>query len=260
MNSQNQPEICSHIISFLLQHGASPLVKSRNGRTAKDIAPTNNDIGEILEIAHDQATVQSNSDLFSLSQSSATPSYSGRTKQRAKDKKQAFENMILKKTADILEFESDLVLNSAKMNEIEEDVDESEYLDGQLANTFDWSNCLPHQMLIITPSQISSSIDVLISLSPHPKPISYESSPGSALFLWQRYAFYVGDTSGELASTIFDQAIEKIEHVLYVSTTYPVSKFKLNRMCRVNLITYQFLHSGFTMLPCGYILSNLIME
>lgn len=216
INSQSQPDVSTEIIALLLQNGASPLVKSNKGRTAKDIAPVSNDIGELLEAAQEQAVVaQSNSDLFSLSQASATPSQSGRSKQRAKDKKAAYENSVLQLAAEELEFEGSLVLREGEIDEAEEEEDDE--LAESMSKTFEWSTCLPHQMLIINPDQVGQSIDALLKLSPHPKPLSYESAPASALFLWQRYAFYVGDPSGELSSTIFDQAIEKIEQKLFSS-------------------------------------------
>ncbi|TIB78461.1 hypothetical protein E3Q22_01333 [Wallemia mellicola] len=214
INSQSQPDISSQIIGLLLQNGASPLVKSNKGRTAKDIAPASNDIVELLEVAQEQAFItQSNSDLFSLSQASATPSQSGRSKQRAKDKKAAYENSVLRNAAKELDFECSLILKEGELDEAAEE--DGEELTDSLSKTFDWNTCLPHQMLIINSDQVKQSIDALLSLSPHPKPLSYESSPASALFLWQRYAFYVGDPSGELSSIIFDHAVENIEQTLF---------------------------------------------
>ena len=122
INSQSQPDISSQIIGLLLQNGASPLVKSNKGRTAKDIAPASNDIVELLEVAQEQAFItQSNSDLFSLSQASATPSQSGRSKQRAKDKKAAYENSVLRNAAKELDFECSLILKEGELDEAAEE-------------------------------------------------------------------------------------------------------------------------------------------
>ncbi|TIB10117.1 hypothetical protein E3P92_03274 [Wallemia ichthyophaga] len=212
INSHSQPDVCARIVALLLHHGASPLLTSSKGRTARDIAPVSNDIGELLDGAQEQAAAQSSSDLFSLSQASLTPSHTPRTKLRAREKKAARNTSILHHAADELGFDRALVHDAApgEGHAEGEEEDEMELADG-MSRVFDWSVCLPHQMLIINPDTLQLAIDALLALPSHPRPIAYASAPASALFLWQRYATHYGDPGGELSSLIFDHAVENIE-------------------------------------------------
>jgi len=180
------------IAKLLLDHGASPEVKSSTGRTAFDFLAPNSEMSDYLhESGYDIGNAGMNEDFYN----------SGFSQDRFEEEMAESEMRRRMMMESALNLEVDL--GNLGLDEQPESPDVEE--EGQ---EFIWDRCLNDQMFVFQESELDRILDIIITnMTPQRSP-SQKPVPANILFLSARYAHY--HASPELLSKLLLTATDKI--------------------------------------------------
>ncbi|KAL4949451.1 hypothetical protein BDW69DRAFT_74962 [Aspergillus filifer] len=188
------------IAKILLDHGASPNIKSSSGGTAFDFAQPGSEISEYL---HENG--------YSLGPSAIEDDFYDSGFAHGRFEEEFAENemkrrMMMEESAINLEVD----LSSLGLDEKFDSQDEEELEEEQ--QEFIWDRCLNDQMFVFQENELERILDIIITnmtpqRSPAQKPV-----PANLLFLSARYAHY--HASPELLATLLISATDKINDVV----------------------------------------------
>ncbi|KAJ5988819.1 hypothetical protein N7481_004029 [Penicillium waksmanii] len=188
------------IAKILLDHGASPDMKSSSGGTAFDFAQPGSEISEYL---HENG--------YSLGSGAIEDDFYDAGLAHGRFEEEIAENemkrrMMMEESAINLEVD----LSSLGLDEKFEPDDE-EYIEEE-QQEFVWDRCLNDQMFVFQDHELERILDIIITnMAPQRSP-SQKPVPANLLFLSARYAHY--HASPELLATLLTSATEKINDVV----------------------------------------------
>ncbi|CAI7624350.1 unnamed protein product [Penicillium pancosmium] len=188
------------IAKILLDHGASPDIKSSSGGTAFDFAQPGSEISEYL---HENG--------YSLGSGAIEDDFYDAGLAHGRFEEEIAENemkrrMMMEESAINLEVDlSSLGLDEKFEPDDEEDIEEEQ-------QEFVWDRCLNDQMFVFQDHELERILDIIITnMAPQRSP-SQKPVPANLLFLSARYAHY--HASPELLATLLTSATEKINDVV----------------------------------------------
>ncbi|CAG8026538.1 unnamed protein product [Penicillium salamii] len=187
------------IAKVLLDHGASPDIKSSSGGTAFDFAQPGSEISEFL---HENG--------YNFGSGAIDDFYDaglahGRFEEELAESEMK-RRMMMEESAINLEVD----LSSLGLDEKFEPSDEDELEADQ--QEFVWDKCLNDQMFVFQDHELERILDIIITnMTPQRSP-SQKPVPANLLFLSARYAHY--HASPELLTTLLSSAMEKINDVV----------------------------------------------
>ncbi|KAL4980694.1 hypothetical protein BDW66DRAFT_124569 [Aspergillus desertorum] len=188
------------IAKILLDHGASPNIKSSSGGTALDFAQPGSEISEYL---HENG--------YSFGPSAIEDDFYDSGFAHGRFEEEIAENemkrrMMMEESAINLEVD----LSSLGLDEKFDSQDEEE-LEGE-QQEFVWDRCLNDQMFVFQEHELDRILDIIITnMTPQRSP-SQKPVPANLLFLSARYAHY--HASPELLATLLVSATDKINDVV----------------------------------------------
>ncbi|CAI7665695.1 unnamed protein product [Penicillium bialowiezense] len=188
------------IAKVLLDHGASPDIKSSSGGTAFDFAQPGSEISEYLhENGYSFGSGAIEDDFYDAGLAH------GRFEEELAESEMK-RRMMMEESAINLEVD----LSSLGLDEKFEPSDEDELEEDQ--QEFVWDKCLNDQMFVFQDHELEHILDLIITnMTPQRSP-SQKPVPANLLFLSARYAHY--HASPELLSTLLSSAMEKINDVV----------------------------------------------
>ncbi|KAL4810051.1 hypothetical protein BDV18DRAFT_130189 [Aspergillus unguis] len=188
------------IAKILLDHGASPNIKSSSGGTAFDFAQPGSEISEYL---HENG--------YGLGPSAIEDDFYDSGFAHGRFEEEFAENemkrrMMMEESAINLEVD----LSSLGLDEKFDSQDEAEMEEEQ--QEFAWDRCLNDQMFVFQENELERILDIIITnMTPQRSP-SQKPVPANLLFLSARYAHY--HASPELLATLLVSATDKINDVV----------------------------------------------
>ncbi|KAJ5174453.1 uncharacterized protein N7482_000330 [Penicillium canariense] len=188
------------IAKILLDHGASPDIKSSSGGTAFDFAQPGSEISEYL---HENG--------YSFGPGAVEDDFYDAGLAHGRFEEELAENemkrrMMMEESAINLEVD----LSSLGLDEKFEPSDDEDLDDEQ--QEFVWDRCLNDQMFVFQEHELERILDMIITnMTPQRSP-SQKPVPANLLFLSARYAHY--HASPELLATLLTSATEKINDVV----------------------------------------------
>lgn len=188
------------IAKILLDHGASPDIKSSSGATAFDFAQPGSEISEYL---------QDNG--YNFGQSAIEDDFYDSGFGHGRFEEEIAENemrrrMMMEESAINLEVD----LSSLGLDEKLDPVDDGELEEDQ--QEFVWDKCLNDQMFVFQENELERILSIIITnMTPQRSP-SQKPVPANLLFLSARYAHY--HASPELLAKLLISATEKINQVV----------------------------------------------
>ncbi|KAI9812353.1 MAG: hypothetical protein M1832_000441 [Thelocarpon impressellum] len=185
------------IAKLLLDHGASPEVKSSSGRTAFDFVGPNSEISDYLhESGYHIGNVGVADDFYNA----------GFSQDRFEE--EMAENEMKRRMMMESAINLEVDLSSLGLDEQPESPEELEE-DGQ---DFVWDRCLNDQMFVIQESELGRILDIIITRMTPQRSATQKPVPANILFLSARYAHY--HASAELLATLLVTAMDKINEVV----------------------------------------------
>ncbi|KAL2834970.1 hypothetical protein BDW59DRAFT_136905 [Aspergillus cavernicola] len=188
------------IAKALLDHGASPNIKSSSGGTAFDFAQPGSEISDYL---HENG--------YSFGPSAIEDDFYDSGFAHTRFEEEIAENemkrrMMMEESAINLEVDlSSLGLDEKFDSQDEEDMEEEQ-------QEFVWDRCLNDQMFVFQESELERILDIIITnMTPQRSP-SQKPVPANLLFLSARYAHY--HASPDLLATLLVSATDKINDVV----------------------------------------------
>ncbi|KAL1960881.1 hypothetical protein VTO42DRAFT_5864 [Malbranchea cinnamomea] len=186
------------IAKILLDHGASPDIRSSSGATAFDFIEPGTDIAKYLH---------ENGYRFGVSTVEEDFYDSGFAHSRFEEEMAEYEmkrRMMMEESAINLEVD----LSSLGLDEKFEDPDDFE----EDQQEFVWDRCLNDQMFVFQEHELDKILDIVITnMTPQRSP-SQKPVPANLLFLSARYAHY--HASPELLATLLMSATDRINDVV----------------------------------------------
>ncbi|KAH7115195.1 hypothetical protein B0J11DRAFT_126576 [Dendryphion nanum] len=184
------------IAKLLLDHGASPEIKSSSGRTAFDFVEPNSELSEYLhESGYSIGNVGVSDDFYN----------SGFSENRFEE--EMAENEMKRRMMMESAINLEVDLGNLGLDEQPETPEETE--EGQ---EFVWDRCLNDQMFVFQESELNHILDIIITnMTPQRSP-SQKPVPANILFLSARYAHY--HSSPDLLETLLESAMDKINDVI----------------------------------------------
>ncbi|KKK18376.1 hypothetical protein P175DRAFT_0500210 [Aspergillus ochraceoroseus IBT 24754] len=188
------------IAKILLDHGASPDIKSSSGGTAFDFAQPGSEISEYL---HENG--------YSFGPSAIEDDFYDSGFAHSRFEEEIAENemkrrMMMEESAINLEVD----LSSLGLDEKFDSLDEEELEAEQ--QEFVWDRCLNDQMFVFQDHELERILNIIITnMTPQRSP-SQKPVPANLLFLSARYAHY--HASPELLATLLVSATDKINDVV----------------------------------------------
>ncbi|PYH33437.1 DIL and Ankyrin domain protein [Aspergillus neoniger CBS 115656] len=188
------------IAKILLDHGASPDIKSSSGGTAFDFAQPGSEISEYL---HENG--------YHFGPSAIEDDFYDSGFGHGRFEEEIAENelkrrMMMEESAINLEVD----LSSLGLDEKFDSLDEEELEEEQ--QEFVWDRCLNDQMFVFQESELERILNIIITnMTPQRSP-SQKPVPANLLFLSARYAHY--HASPELLAKLLVSATEKINDVV----------------------------------------------
>ncbi|KAL8724352.1 MAG: hypothetical protein Q9181_006863 [Wetmoreana brouardii] len=181
-----------NIAKMLLDHGASPTVKSSSGRTAFDFPAPNSEISDYLhQNGYHIGDVGVEDDFYDNG-------FSQDKFEQEMEENEMRRRMMMESSMNL-----EVDLSSLGMDERPESPDE---LDEQ--QDFVWDRCLNDQMFVFQESELGRILDIVITeMTPQRTP-SQKPVPANILFLGARYAHY--HASSDLLATLLVAAMDKI--------------------------------------------------
>ncbi|PKY08564.1 DIL and ankyrin domain protein [Aspergillus campestris IBT 28561] len=188
------------IAKILLDHGASPDIKSSSGGTAFDFAQPGSEISDYLhENGYNFGPEAVEDDFYDSGFAQ------GRFEEEFAENEMK-RRMMMEESAINLEVD----LSSLGLDEKFDSVDDEE-LEGE-QQEFVWDRCLNDQMFVFQDHELERILDIIITrMSPQRSP-SQKPVPANLLFLSARYAHY--HASPELLAQLLVSATEKINDVV----------------------------------------------
>ncbi|KAH0562925.1 hypothetical protein GP486_002508 [Trichoglossum hirsutum] len=184
------------IAKLLLDHGASPEVKSSSGRTAFDFIAPNSEISEYLhESGYNIGNAGMGDDFYD------TGLAQGRFEEEMAENE--MKRRMMMESAINLEVD----LSSLGLDEQPESPEELEE-----AQEFVWDKCLNDQMFVFQESELERILDIIITNMIPQRSASQKPVPANVIFLSARYAHY--HASPELLATLLVNAMDKINDVV----------------------------------------------
>ncbi|KAL8702219.1 MAG: hypothetical protein Q9201_004523 [Fulgogasparrea decipioides] len=181
-----------NIAKMLLDHGASPTVKSSSGRTAFDFPAPNSEISDYL---HQNG--------YHIGDVGVEDDFYDNDFSQDKFEQEMEENEMRRRMMMESSMNLEVDLSSLGMDERPESPDE---LDEQ--QDFVWDRCLNDQMFVFQESELGRILDIVITeMTPQRTP-SQKPVPANILFLGARYAHY--HASSDLLATLLVAAMDKI--------------------------------------------------
>ncbi|KAI9772189.1 MAG: hypothetical protein M1839_002507 [Geoglossum umbratile] len=185
------------IAKLLLDHGASPEVKSSSGRTAFDFIAPNSEISEYLhESGYNIGNAGVGDDFYD------TGLAQGRFEEEMAETE--MKRRMMMESAINLEVD----LSSLGLDEQPESPEELEE-EGQ---EFVWDKCLNDQMFVFQESELGRILDIIITDMTPKRSASQKPVPANIIFLSARYAHY--HASRELLEKLLVNAMDKINDVV----------------------------------------------
>ncbi|KAL4897218.1 hypothetical protein BDV59DRAFT_170137 [Aspergillus ambiguus] len=188
------------IAKILLDHGASPDIKSTSGGTAFDFAQPGSEISEYL---HENG--------YSFGPSAIEDDFYDSGFSHGRFEEEIAENemkrrMMMEESAINLEVDlSSLGLDEKFDQSLDEELEEDQ-------QEFVWDRCLNDQMFVFQDHELERILDIIITnMTPQRSP-SQKPVPANLLFLSARYAHY--HASPELLATLLVSATDKINDVV----------------------------------------------
>ncbi|KAL8932507.1 MAG: hypothetical protein Q9216_006806 [Gyalolechia sp. 2 TL-2023] len=181
-----------NIAKILLDHGASPTVKSSLGRTAFDFPAPNSEISDFLhQNGYHIGDVGVEDDFYNTG-------FSQHTFEQEMEEKEMRRRMMMESSMNL-----EVDLSSLGMDERPESPDEFEE-----QQDFVWDRCLNDQMFVFQENELGQILDIIITeMTPQRTP-SQKPVPANILFLGARYAHY--HASPDLLATLLVSAMDKI--------------------------------------------------
>ncbi|KAJ5773917.1 hypothetical protein N7457_008813 [Penicillium paradoxum] len=188
------------IAKILLDHGASPDIKSSSGGTAFDFAQPGSEISEYLHgYGYTFGAVAITDDFYDAGLAH------GRFEEELAETEMK-RRMMMEESAINLEVD----LSSLGLDEKFDPSDEDELEEDQ--QEFVWDRCLNDQMFVFQDHELERILDIIITnMTPQRSP-SQKPVPANLLFLSARYAHY--HASPELLTTLLTSAMDKINDVV----------------------------------------------
>ncbi|CAL5870354.1 uncharacterized protein PFLUO_LOCUS4590 [Penicillium psychrofluorescens] len=187
------------IAKLLLDHGASPDIKSSSGGTALDFAQPGSEISEYLHENGYNFGPAIEDDFYDDGLAH------GRFEEEIAENEMK-RRMMMEESALNLEVD----LSSLGMDEQLETLDDDELEEEQ--QEFAWDRCLNDQMFVFQDHELERILDMVITnMTPQRSP-SQKPVPANLVFLSARYAHY--HASPELLATLLTSATDKINDVV----------------------------------------------
>ena len=186
------------VAKTLLDHGASPEVKSSSGRTAFDFAAPDSEISTYLSTsgyAIGNAGVQD--DFYNAG--------FGNDRFEEELAEQEVRRRMMMESARDLEVD----LGNVGMDDSPESPSE---LEEASSVDFDWSRCLHDQMFVFQERELDRILDIVITKMEPQRSMSQKPVPANMIFLCARYAHY--HSSRELLGKLLVSAMDKINDVV----------------------------------------------
>ncbi|MCJ1477384.1 hypothetical protein MMC13_006055 [Lambiella insularis] len=182
-----------NIAKFLLDHGASPEVKSSSGRTAFDFAAPNSEMSDYLhEHGYHIGDAGIGEDFYNTG-------FSQDQFEQEMEETEMRRRMMMESSRNL-----EVDLSSLGMDERPETPDELE----DEHQAFVWDKCLHDQMFVFQESELERILDVIITSMTPQRTASQKPVPANILFLAARYAHY--HASQDLLATLLVSAMDKI--------------------------------------------------
>ncbi|KAL8831776.1 MAG: hypothetical protein Q9191_000662 [Dirinaria sp. TL-2023a] len=182
------------IAKTLLDHGASPDIKSSSGRTASDFAPPNSEIADFL---------QKNG--YHIGDTSIGEDFYDNGFSQDKFEQEMEENEMKRRMMMESSINLEVDLSSLVMDEHPETPDDLEE-----QQEFVWDRCLNDQMFVFQENELGRILDIIITEMTPQRSASQKPVPANILFLAARYAHY--HASSELLATLLVSAMDKINN------------------------------------------------
>ncbi|KAF2005924.1 hypothetical protein P154DRAFT_518168 [Amniculicola lignicola CBS 123094] len=185
-----------NIVKLLLDHGASPEVKSSTGRTAFDFVEPNSELSEYL-----------NESGYAIGNAGVTDDFYNSGFSQDRFEEEMAENEMKRRMMMESAINLEVDLGNLGLDEQPETPEEPE--EGQ---EFVWDRCLNDQMFVFQESELERILDIIITnMTPQRSP-SQKPVPANIIFLSARYAHY--HASAELLETLLVSAMDKINDVV----------------------------------------------
>ncbi|RAL09555.1 DIL and Ankyrin domain protein [Aspergillus homomorphus CBS 101889] len=187
------------IAKILLDHGASPDIKSSSGGTAFDFAQPGSEISEYL---HENG--------YHFGPSAIEDDFYDSGFGHGRFEEEIAENemkrrMMMEESAINLEVDLSSLGLDEKFDSQDEDLEEEQ-------QEFVWDRCLNDQMFVFQDNELEKILNIIITnMTPQRSP-SQKPVPANLLFLSARYAHY--HASSELLATLLVSATDKINDVV----------------------------------------------
>lgn len=180
------------IAKTLLDHGASPKVKSSSGRTAYDFAAPKSEISDFLhQHGYHIGDVGVGEDFYDNG-------FSQDRFEQEMEENEMKRRMMMESSMNL-----EVDLSSLGMDERPESPEE---LDEQ--HEFIWDKCLHDQMFVFQENELGQILDIIITTMTPQRSPSQKPVPANILFLSARYAHY--HASRDLLATLLETAMDKI--------------------------------------------------
>lgn len=185
------------IAKLLLDHGASPSVKSSTGRTAFDFVAPDSDISDyLLDSGYHIGTAGVTDDFY-------RPGFSQDRFEEEVAENELRRRMMMESARDL-----EVDLGNVGMDDQPESPGDLE----EELQEFDWNRCLHDQMFVFQENELNRILDIIITnMTPQRSP-SQKPVPANMIFLSARYAHYHAST--ELLAKLLITAMDKINEVV----------------------------------------------
>ncbi|KAF1983545.1 DIL and ankyrin domain-containing protein [Aulographum hederae CBS 113979] len=184
------------IAKALLDHGASPEVKSSTGRTAFDFVAPGSDISEYLQESG-----------YSIGNAGVTDDFYNAGFSQDRFEEEMAENEMKRRM--MMESAMNLEVDLGNLG-LDEQPESPEEIEEQ--QEFVWDRCLNDQMFVFQETELGRILDIIITnMTPQRSP-SQKPVPANILFLSARYAHY--HATNMLLESLLHTAIDKINLVI----------------------------------------------
>lgn len=185
-----------NIAKIMLDHGASPEVKSSTGRTAYDFIAPNSEISEYL---HDSG--------YHIGRAGVADDFYSSGLSQDRFEEEMAENELKRRMAMESAFNLEVDLGNLGLDEQPEELEYPEE-----GHEFVWDKCLNDQMFVFQENELGRILDMVITnMTPQRSP-SQKPVPANILFLGARYGHY--HANPELLETLLVSSMDKINDVV----------------------------------------------
>ncbi|KAI9022788.1 hypothetical protein CLU79DRAFT_144812 [Phycomyces nitens] len=206
------------LVKVLLAHGASSQQKTAKGRTAFDFVNTeNHKIADILNTnPRDSMSSTSSAMGRTVYSTSSASSNAGDNDFYYYSTAEGVDNFLAEESDRRQHLMETAMALAGGTGDDDEDYDYSDDNEDDIYNTFDWDNCMPHQMFVFNADHLNYILDTVITCIeiPHQDSVASKEKrqemcvPANVVFLSARFAHYF--SSSELLRNVLGGALARM--------------------------------------------------